>query len=85
MNNTTLMFDKDKANHIVWGYLAASLAAGLVPFVGLPRNVAAQGASILVGTCKELFDCTFRGKKFDPLDLFVTALAGTPVALLVSI
>ena len=81
MNLAALMLPHDKANHALWGYVAASLAAGLAPLVGIPRAEAAQVASFTVGLAKELYDWKF-GTGFDPADLAITTLAGTPVALL---
>ena len=71
----------DKANHAIWGYIAAFLAAIVAPYVGVSPSVAAQSASFAVGLAKEVYDWKW-GTGFDPVDLAVTALAGTPGALL---
>ena len=82
MNSTDIMLPKDKANHYVWGSLAACLAAALAPHVGIPPNIAAQSGSALVGVLKEAYDWKFRGKQPDFRDFLVTSAAGTPIAAL---
>lgn len=73
----------DKANHFVYGSLAA-LAGAVVAarFGGSPAFAAACWA-LCVGVLKEIWDgCTGYGEP-DPLDAIATALGGVPVALAV--
>lgn len=80
MNIASLMLSHDKANHVVWGYGIACVAALLAPSFGIPPTSAAQVAAFAAGLAKEVYDWK-HGTGFNATDLAVTTLAGTPVAL----
>lgn len=80
-----LLLPQDKANHFLYGTLAATawaLGAIYAPmwFPQHPAN-AAIAASLTLGVGKELLD-RFSGKGTpDPMDAIATALGGAPIAL----
>lgn len=80
----------DKANHYLFGTLAATVSAPIGQFLGLPRDVSALLGSVTAGILKEVADLAAnliavkQGKEpqhtVDPWDFVATAAGGLPVA-----
>lgn len=87
------MVAQDKANHSLWGTVAAAVARAIAhcfPEYGIPPAAAAMAGSTLLGLLKEGIDWVLnklavkRGERaphtVDPADILWTAAGGIPVA-----
>ncbi len=88
------MLDQDKANHYLWGTVAATVSRAVAAFIfpqyGIPPAAAAMAGSTAVGLMKEVIDLVInkmavkRGERaphtVDPADILWTAAGGIPVA-----
>lgn len=80
----------DKANHAIYGAIAAAVAVPVGAYFGLPREISALAGSIGAGLLKEAIDlamnliATKQGQPaphtVDAWDLVATAAGGLPVA-----
>jgi hypothetical protein len=77
--------EKDKANHHIYGEIAAVLGALNAQRFGIDRRLGAAAGSIAAGVLKEIWDkVTGRGDP-SPADAFATATGALPVILGLSI
>lgn len=80
----------DKANHYLYGSLAAAVAVPIGGYFGVPANASALCGAVIAGALKELSDLVSnliaikQGKTppnvFDAWDFVATAAGGLPVA-----
>lgn len=80
----------DKANHAIYGAIAAAVAVPVGAYFGLPREISALAGSIGAGLLKEAMDLAMNiiaAKQGQPAphtvdawDLVATAAGGLPVA-----
>lgn len=80
----------DKANHAIYGAIAAAVAVPVGAYFGLPREISALAGSIVAGLLKEAMDLAMNiiaAKQGQPAphtvdawDFVATAAGGLPVA-----
>lgn len=79
--NLPPMLAHDKANHFVYGSLAAAVGVLLLSPLGVDPRLSTLGSAALVGLAKEVYDWATGKGTPDGLDALWTAAGGLPAAL----
>lgn len=75
------IFPQDKANHFLYGTVAAVVGTYAAAFFGVEPRTGAVLAATIAGVGKELYDYVSKQGTPDPMDAVATAAGALPVIL----